>query len=97
MILQVLINLKGDTIENEIESEVSAEQTAYAWMAFLRAVQLLTVIKRVNFQEWSRDDISVEHRVVAIYELSIILHLLNLSSPQIDSFIFWAILIALSC
>jgi hypothetical protein len=34
MILQVLINRKGDTIENEIESEVSAEQTAYAWGGF---------------------------------------------------------------
>jgi hypothetical protein len=34
MMLQVLINPKGDTIENEIESEVSAEQTAYAWGGF---------------------------------------------------------------
>ena len=31
--LQVLINPK-DTIENKIESEVSAEQTAYAWGGF---------------------------------------------------------------
>jgi hypothetical protein len=34
MMLQVLINPKGDTIENKIESEVSAEQTAYAWGGF---------------------------------------------------------------